>query len=89
MRPHLKMGGASFRIDESYVRVCKVWKYLYRAVDGEGATIEFVRSAKRDISAAKGFFKKMMRADRRRGAGVAPQGSPGRTVASRPRLNSS
>ena len=36
------------------------WKYLYRAVDKDGATIEFMLSAKRDITAAKRFFKKMM-----------------------------
>ncbi len=66
MRPHLKMSGASYRVDETYVKVGKCWKYLYRAVDKEGNTIEFMLSAKRDISAAKRFFKKMMRADHRR-----------------------
>lgn len=66
MRPHLRMSGASFRVDESYVKVGKVWKYLYRAVDKEGATIEFMVSAKRDVAAAKWFFKKLMRADHRR-----------------------
>jgi transposase, IS6 family len=35
-------------------------------VDKDGQTIEFMLSAKRDISAAKRFFKKMMRADHRR-----------------------
>ena len=44
----------------------KQWKYLYRALDKEGNTIEFKLSAKRDIPAAKRFFKKMMRADHRR-----------------------
>jgi transposase-like protein len=66
MRPHLKMSGASFRIDETYVKVGKEWKYLYRAVDSAGNTIEFMLSAKRDVSAAKRFFKKMMRVDHRR-----------------------
>lgn len=66
IRQHLKMSGASFRVDETYIKVGKSCKYLYRAVDKEGATIEFMLSAKRDISAAKRFFKKMMRADHRR-----------------------
>jgi len=66
MRPHLKLAGASYRIDETYVKVGKSWKYLYRAVDREGQTIEFMLSAKRDVSAAKRFFRKVMRADHRR-----------------------
>ena len=60
------MSGTSYRIDETYVKVGAAWKYLYRAVDSAGNTIEFMLSAKRDISAAKRFFKKMMRADHRR-----------------------
>src|SRR5436305_6633188 len=46
--------------------LCKACKYLYRAIDKEGQTIEFLLSAKRDVSAAKRFFKKVMRADHRR-----------------------
>jgi transposase, IS6 family len=66
MRPHLKMSGTSYRLDETYVKVGKEWKYLYRAIDSTGQTIEFMLSAKRDVSAAKRFFKKVMRADHRR-----------------------
>jgi IS6 family transposase len=66
MRPHLKMSGTSYRIDETYVKVGTEWKYLYRAVDSAGDIIEFLLSAKRDVSAAKRFFKKLMRADHRR-----------------------
>ena len=66
IRQHLKMSGASFRVDETYIKVGKTCKYLYRAVDKEGQTIEFMLSAKRDVSAAKRFFKKMMRAEHRR-----------------------
>jgi transposase-like protein len=66
VRPHLKLAGASYRIDETYIKVGKSCKYLYRAVDSTGNTIEFMLSAKRDVSAAKRFFKKMMRADHRR-----------------------
>ena len=66
MRPHLKLAGTSYRLDETYIKVGTQWKYLYRALDKEGNTIEFMLSAKRDIPAAKRFFKKMMRADHRR-----------------------
>jgi IS6 family transposase len=66
IRPHLKLAGASYRLDETYIKVGKQWKYLYRALDKEGNTIEFMLSAKLDIPAAKRFFKKMMRADHRR-----------------------
>jgi transposase-like protein len=66
MRPHLKMSGTSYRLDETYVKVGAQWKYLYRAVDSAGDTIEFMLIAKRDVSAAKRFFKKLTRADHRR-----------------------
>ena len=66
MRPYLRMSGTSYRIDETYVKVGTDWKYLYRAVDSAGCTIEFMLSAKRDVSAAKRFFKKLMGADHRR-----------------------
>ena len=66
VRPHLKISGTSYRVDETYIKVGKSCKYLYRAVDKQGQTIEFMLSAKRDVSAAKRFFKKMMRSDHRR-----------------------
>jgi IS6 family transposase len=66
IRQHLRMSGTSYRVDETYIKVGKACKYLYRAVDKEGQTIEFMLSAKRDVSAAKRFFKKMMRAEHRR-----------------------
>jgi transposase, IS6 family len=66
IRPHLKLAGASYRVDETYFKVGKNCKYLYRAIDSTAQTIEVMLSAKRDVSAAKRFFKKMMRADHRR-----------------------
>jgi transposase-like protein len=60
------MSGTSYRVDETYIKVGKTCKYLYRAIDKEGQNIEFMLSAKRDVSAAKRFFKKMMRAEHRR-----------------------
>jgi len=38
------------------------WKYLYRAVDSQGKTLDFLLTAKRDAQAAKRFFRKMLRA---------------------------
>ena len=60
------MSGTSYRLDETYVKVGTECKYLYRAVDSQGQTIEFMLSAKRDVSVAKRFFRKLMRADHRR-----------------------
>ncbi len=64
LRPHLKMSGTSYRLDETYVKVGKEWKYLYRAIDSTGQTIEFMLSAKRDVSAAKRFFNEPLRCRR-------------------------
>ncbi|MEB0165307.1 IS6 family transposase, partial [Glaciimonas sp. CA11.2] len=52
--------GTSWRIDETYIKVKDTWKYLYRAVDKEGRTIDFLLTAKRDKSAAMRFFRKAM-----------------------------
>ena len=53
IRPHLKLAGASYRIDETYVKVGTQRKYLYRALDKEDNTIESMLRAKRDISPAE------------------------------------
>src|ERR1035437_5057225 len=53
--------GVSWRMDETYIKVRGQWKYLYRAVDKEGKTIDFLLRAKRDKAAATRFFKKAMR----------------------------
>jgi IS6 family transposase len=66
IRQHLRMSGTSYRVDETYIKVGKTYKYLYRAVDKEGNTIEFMPSTKRDVCAAKRFFKKLMKAEHRR-----------------------
>jgi len=48
--------GSSWRVDETYIRVRGKWKYLYRAVDKQGNTVDFLLSEHRDIEAAKRFF---------------------------------
>ena len=50
--------GMSWRMDETYIKVGGEWKYLYRAVDRAGATIDFVLRAHRDIAAARRFFER-------------------------------
>lgn len=60
MGPHLMMSGTSYCLDETYVKIGKEWKYLYRTVNFTGSTIEFMLSAKRDVSVAKRFFKKVL-----------------------------
>jgi transposase, IS6 family len=52
----------SYRVDETYVKIKGEWKYLYRAVDSTGQTIDFMLSAKRDARAAKRFFRKILKA---------------------------
>src|SRR6184192_3562124 len=61
-RPHLKATTDSWRVDETYVKVKKVWMYLYRAVDSQGNTLEFLLSATLDAEAAKRFFSKTLAA---------------------------
>ena len=50
--------GLSWRMDETYVKVAGHWKYLYRAVDRDGDTIDFLLRAKRDHAAARRFLER-------------------------------
>jgi putative transposase len=55
---HKKKTGNSWRMDETYIKIKGVWNYLYRAVDKEGKTIDFMLSKHRDEASAKAFFTK-------------------------------
>ena len=57
---HLRPTNDSWRVDETYIKVKGKWKYLYRAVDSDGDTIDFMLSSKRDRKAAQRFFKKAL-----------------------------
>ncbi len=64
------------RVDETYIQAeCRrgnlpppnllvkgQWKYLYRAVDSQGNTLDFLLSAKRDAKAAERFLCKTLNA---------------------------
>ena len=60
-RKHKRKVGISWRMDETYIKVKGVWKYLYRAVDKEGKTVDFLLTAHRDMATARRFFEKAMR----------------------------
>lgn len=53
-----KQTAASWRMDETYIKVRGTWTYLYRAVDRDGKTLDFILSERRDTTAARGFFKR-------------------------------
>jgi transposase-like protein len=56
-----KTVGRSWRCDETYIKVGGQWTYLYRAVDERGRTVESSLSRRRDVSAAKAFFRKALK----------------------------
>ena len=60
LRSNLKPTNDSWRVDETYIRIKGKWRYLYRAVDSTGATIDFLLSARRDAAAAKRFLAKAL-----------------------------
>jgi len=51
----------SWRMDETYIKVKGQWYYLYRAVDKQGQTIDFLLTEHRDKEAALRFLKKAIR----------------------------
>jgi transposase, IS6 family len=59
-RPYLKASNDSWKVDETSIKIKKVWMYLYRAVDSQENTIEFFLSSTRDAEAAKRFFCKAL-----------------------------
>ena len=52
--------GPELELPCSPIRITGQDRYLYRAVDSTGQTIDFLLAAKRDAAAAKRFFRKML-----------------------------
>jgi transposase-like protein len=72
--------GDRWFVDETYVKVNGVWRYVYRAIDQHGQVIDVLLSARRDAAAACRFFTRALRTGT---AGTAP-GSPSRPTDRRP-----
>jgi transposase-like protein len=53
--------GKSWRMDETFIKINGHWRYLYRAVDRDGATVDFLLRAHRDKVAARRYFEKAIR----------------------------
>ena len=50
--------GTIWKMDETYIKVAGQWKYLYRAVDKAGDTVDFLLTAKRDKAASQRYLER-------------------------------
>jgi len=53
--------GSSWRVDETYISIKGKWHYLYRAVDKQGRSVDFMLRPDRGIAAAQAFFRRSPR----------------------------
>ena len=60
-RRHKRAVVSRWRMDETYIKVKGVWKYLYRAADKEGKTVDFLLTARHDKAVALRFFEKAIK----------------------------
>ena len=63
-RPCRRAVGDRWFVDETYVKVNGVWRYVYRAVDQYGQVIDVLVSKHRDVPSARRFFTASLRAHR-------------------------
>lgn len=64
IRWYAKVPSTSWRVDETYVKVKGDWKYLYRAVDKHGNTLDFMLFSKRNYASALRFFRQILSSTR-------------------------
>ena len=69
-QPRKRPTATSWRMDETYINVKGKWTYLYRALDRDGQTLDFLLSERRNLAAARRFFKRA----------IAVNGVPDRVV---------
>ena len=60
-RPCRHPVGDRWFVEETYVKVAGVWRYVYRAVDQHGQVIDVMVSKTRDVAAARRFFARAVR----------------------------
>lgn len=60
IKSYLKKTNDSWKLDETYLKIKGKWHYLYRAIDKDGQTLDWMLSRYRNIQAAKRFFKKVL-----------------------------
>ena len=61
MKRFLKPSNDSYRVDETYIKVKGKWRYLYRAIDSEGNTLDWMFSKRRNKKAAEKFFRQTLK----------------------------
>jgi IS6 family transposase len=77
-RPVRHMAGDRWFVDETYVTVAGVWRYVYRAVDQHGQVIDVYVSPRRDTGSARRFFT----------VALTVHGDPGEMITTHPISNS-
>lgn len=75
-------------VDETYIRVRGRWRYLYRAIDRDGALVDVMLSEHRDLSRRQGLFSIGKGGDRHNPGSVTTDGHDAYARASRTELGS-
>ena len=74
LRGQVKRKSSTWHMDETFVRNAGRWLYLFRAVDGQGQTVDFYLSETRDREAAKVFLKRALANGDNRPPGIFASG---------------
>ena len=70
VRSYLRETSDSWQVDETCIKVKGEWKYLYRAVDSNGNTLDFMFCATQTVNAAKRFLSKVLKSEHNQKARV-------------------